>query len=249
MFSKLTQKISEIQAKTVPVSRSDSKYPIACVVMAAGVASRYQLPDPALIVPEEPEEEGKQGKKKKKPVRRGTVKPDNKLTADFRGKPMLTWVLDSLSQLDCAARIVVVREFETAELISEEAFRVVWNSGKDTSPSKTIQYGLMAAPEDVTGCLFAVGDQPQLTKESVEKLCETFMADPEKIVMLSWEGQPGNPVIFPRSLFGELLTLGDGEAGKAVIQRHPELVVSVEAVSEQELRDIDTKAELREAQV
>lgn len=244
MFSKLTKKLSEIQAKTMPVSRSDCKYPIACVLMAAGVASRYQQPDPALIVPEEPEE----GKKKKKKVRRGTVKPDNKLTADFCGKPMLSWALECLGELDCAARIAVVREFETAELIPEEVFRVVWNSGKDTAPAKTILYGLMAAPEDVEGCLFAVGDQPLLTKESVEKLCGTFMADPEKIVMLSWEGQPGNPVIFPRSLFGELMELRGEESGKAVVRRHPELVVLVEAVSAQELRDIDTKAELREAQ-
>lgn len=55
-------------------------------------------------------------------------------------------------------------------------------------------------------------------------------------------------MIFPRSLFGELMELRGEESGKAVVRRHPELVVLVEAVSAQELRDIDTKAELREAQ-
>ena len=244
MFHKFMQKLERIQARSAPVSRPDCRYPIACVVMAAGVAQRYQAPDPEEPAPEAPAGE----RKKRKGTPRGTVKPDNKLTAPFRGRPLLSWTLECMGKLDCAARVVVAREFETGALIPEDTFRIVWNSGKDTSPSVTIRYGLLAVPEDVQGCLFAVGDQPLLTLESVEKLCDAFMAHPHRIVALSWEGKSGNPVIFPRALFQELLELEDGKSGKVVMQRHPELVTFVEAASEQELRDIDTKAELRLAQ-
>ena len=243
MFQKMMKKLEEIQEKSAPVSRPGCRYPIACIVMAAGVAERYQAPDDASAKQEECQEG-----KKKKTGRNRAAQPDNKLTAPFQGKPMLSWTLDCLGKLDCAARIVVVRAFETSELISEDAFRIVWNNGKDKSPSVTIRYGLLAVPEDVQGCLFAVGDQPLLTLESVEKLCDAFMEHPNQITALSWNGKSGNPVIFPRALFQELLELEDGKSGKVVMQRHPELVTLVEAASERELRDIDTKAEMRIAQ-
>lgn len=222
-----------------PMHKPEKRCPIACVLMAAGVGSRYQLPDPADLAPETAGEKGRGAGLRAKGH-------DNKLTAVFRGKPMLVWALDCLGEQDFTARVAVVRADETAKLVPQNVFRIVWNRGEDTSPSKTIRCGLSAVPEDAVGCLFAVGDQPLLTEESVKRLCETFAANPERIVRLSWEGKPGNPVIFPRALFPELLALKDGESGKTVMRRHPERVMLVEAGSEWELQDIDTKANLRE---
>jgi len=198
---------------------SKKTFPLSCAIMAAGISRRFQ----------EPKEAG--------------LENVNKLLVDFRGKPLLQWTLDCFAQLHCCSRIIVVREFDTGIIMPEDAFHIVWNNGKNLSQSVTIRHALMAVSDRSKGCLFAVGDQPFLTYSSVHKLCEVFRENPEKIISLSWKKQRGNPVIFPRSLFPELLHLEDGLTGRYVIDRHPELLRMVEANHPDELMDIDTRTQ------
>lgn len=200
------------------LSRSGCEFPLSCVIMASGVSRRFQEVS---------------GEERKAPV--------NKLLVDFRGKPLLQWTLDCFARLDCCSRIVVAREESTGIAVPRDIFDLVWNKSENLSPSVTIRNAIVAVPSHAKGCLFAVGDQPFLTDSSVRRLCETFREHPDKIVALSWEKKRGNPVIFPRSLFPELLTLKDGFSGRFVIDSHRELLLSVEAGGPEELMDIDTR--------
>lgn len=196
-------------------------FPISCVIMASGISKRFQEASELNNV--------------------------NKLLVDFKGKPLLQWALDCFALLACDSKIVVAREYKTKEIIPKDTFKIVWNRDANLSPSITIRKGLLAVPHDSTGCLFAVSDQPYLTYSSVYRLCETFQKNPNNIVSLSWKGERGNPVIFPRCLFPELLSLEDGFTGKNVILRHPSLLLTVEAHRSEELMDIDTRKEYLDA--
>ncbi|MEG1774705.1 MAG: NTP transferase domain-containing protein [Oscillospiraceae bacterium] len=123
-------------------------------------------------------------------------------------------------------------------------FEVVRNDGTDDSVAHTVALGIRALPAQTAGCLFAVCDQPLLTAQTVERLRDTFLLDSSRIVSLSWQGRRGNPVIFPRALFGELAALSPGETGRSVLARHPALLVCVEADAENELADVDFREEL-----
>lgn len=168
----------------------------------------------------------------------------NKLLSPFRGRPLLESVLECFSQLDCCARNAIVRHREAALLADSKGFTVVWNNGPDHSTARTIAYGIFSAPDEAVGCLFAVGDQPLLTPQSVRRLCDRFMEDPTRIVSLSWRGARGNPTIFPRELFSELVTLDPEESGRSVIARHPQLLTLVEAQNAEEMIDVDTQEDL-----
>ena len=265
MFERLSRLLNSIQESNAPKALPDAGYPIGCILMGAGVAKRFQEADPGAPDPYAGEtekerqkrlrEEEKLAKHNAKLVAKGKYKVgenpvlkrlDNKLTADYLGKPLIRHAADTLSSVSFASYVAVLREHETELALEGTPFRVIWNhSKKNYSPSLTIQFGLMALPEGLSGALFAVGDQPHIREDSVRKLCDAFVKDPGRIIVLSFEGRTGNPCIFPASLFEELMTLGEGESGKAVIRRHPELVTYVEAGSMEEFADIDTKAELR----
>ena len=88
--------------------------------------------------------------------------------------------------------------------------------------------------------MFAASDQPCLTAESIQHLCDAFAQDPSNIYRLCYGDTMGNPVIFPRSTFDALLNLPEGKGGGAVIKAHPELVRTVSAQDERELIDCDT---------
>ena len=126
------------------------------------------------------------------------------------------------------------------------AYRIVPNTGEDLSVRRTVRLALETLDRSCAGALFCVCDQPLLSAATVARICRTFLKDPTRIVTLSWQGKRGNPVLFPRSVFPEHLSLGENEAGRAVLKRRPELVTSVEAAGEEELFDIDTAQQMTE---
>jgi CTP:molybdopterin cytidylyltransferase MocA len=109
--------------------------------------------------------------------------------------------------------------------------------------SAGIRLGLRVM-DGMDGVLFAVSDQPWLTGRSVARLADAFAREPSFITALSFRGKKGNPVIFPRDLFPELLKLTGDTGGSAVIRNHPDRLRLVEAADGRELRDVDTPGDL-----
>lgn len=170
----------------------------------------------------------------------------NKLLHDFHGEPMLARILRStgLAPIDC--RVVVTRHAGIADLCKTEHIPCILHDLP--LRSDTVRLGvehLLSGSPSLDGILFAASDQPCLKAESITALCSAFRNAPENIYRLSFRGTVGNPVIFPKSTFGELLHLPEGEGGGAVIKQHPDLVRTVEASDEKELIDADTPETLQ----
>ena len=165
----------------------------------------------------------------------------NKLLHDFHGEPVMCRILETMAAAPLAARVVVTRHPEIRDLCEERQIPVVLHDLPEQSDTVRlgVEYLLEACPE-MTGCMFAASDQPCLTVQSVANLCTAFEDAPEKIWRLSWQGTVGNPVLFPKSTFAELLNLPVGKGGGAVVKKHPDLVDTVEVADERELVDVDT---------
>lgn len=164
----------------------------------------------------------------------------DKLLAPLWGKPLLAHLLDNLPET--LARVVVVTRREAvASLAYERGLEVLLHDFPQVSD--TIRLGLSSLG-GVKGCMFCTGDQPGLTKASLQGLLDAFTVQPERIVRLCYGEEAGSPVIFPRSLFPELLALTPEQAGSAVIRRHRELLACVQASSPLELMDVDTREQL-----
>lgn len=159
----------------------------------------------------------------------------NKLLADFKGKPLLSHLLDALPASLNA--VVVTRSEGVQRLAQERGYRCLWHRLPEVRD--TIRLGLMDLGH-TDGCLFCVGDQPLLTRGTIEKVLADFAAHPNSIVRAAFAGREGNPAAFPRALYGELSTLAEGEAGVTVIRRHADIVRTVEAAFAEELADADT---------
>ena len=170
----------------------------------------------------------------------------DKLAYPIDGKPMLSHALELYARLSdrFVSRVAVLktdvperrREAERLE------YRVVENSDPSRGMASSVVIGTQEAlKSEPDGILYAVGDQPRVREETVLHLLDAFEADPTRIVAPCANGERGNPVLFPGSLFGELLALSGDVGGSAVIRRHEDRLTTVEVPAE-ELRDIDTRA-------
>lgn len=168
----------------------------------------------------------------------------NKLLADFLGKPVITWILDSLPQN--LPSVVVTRHEAVAALCQERNIPVVLHDlpGKEDTIRLGTEY-LTAHFPDLDGIVYAVGDQPGLKQETLYALLASIEAAPHGIHRLCYGTKPGNPVIFPKTFFPALCALPKGAGGSVLMRSHPDLVQFTQASSPWELQDVDTPEVLK----
>ena len=165
----------------------------------------------------------------------------NKLLHDFCGEPVMVRILRSMkaSKVDCP--VVVTRHAEVAEMCKNEGIHAIVHELPQRSD--TVRLGMEYLLEhfpDLDAIMFAASDQPCLTAASITALCDAYEAEPGNIYRLSCQGEVGNPVLFPKSTFEELLNLPEGKGGGFVIKKHPDLAREVPIEDPRELIDVDT---------
>ena len=102
-----------------------------------------------------------------------------------------------------------------------------------------MQIGLAAAKES-SACLFTVSDQPWLTAETIVELVHKFLSEHKGMACTLLGTKTGNPCIFSRKYYQELMEITGDKGGKQIINRHPDDVVYLEIKDARELVDIDT---------
>ena len=165
---------------------------------------------------------------------------ENKLMAEFHGKPLFSYILDTASTIFTRC-IVVTRHESVANLCKVKNVEVLLH----TLPHRndTIRLGLEKLL-DTEHCMFCTADQPLLRQDTIAALALSAVNSPSKIIRPIYKNTPGSPVIFPQSTYEELLNLPEGKGGGYVIKQHSDLVQYLSISNPDELKDIDTPEDL-----
>jgi len=174
--------------------------------------------------------------------------PQNKLLADIAGKAMVRRVVEA-ALVSRARPVLVVMGHQAADVAAAVAgldVTLVANPDYATGLASSLKAGIRAVPEACNGALVLLGDMPRLAAGHVDRLIDAFAAAPESIVVPVHDGRQGNPVLWPRRLFPELLQL-DGDAGaKRLIAACRNAVHEIDVGSDAIFVDVDTPEALRD---
>lgn len=165
----------------------------------------------------------------------------NKLLAPFHGRPLweYAWERAAEAKKELGIQVLMVSGYQP--LLQAPEVIPVCNDLPLLGASHTVRLGVKEAEKlGMQYAVFMVSDQPMLKTSSLKRLIEA--REPGKIVCLSKDGRAGNPVVFHRDFFPELLALTGDRGGKMVMHRHMDAVKWVEADEMSELTDIDTAA-------
>jgi molybdenum cofactor cytidylyltransferase len=165
---------------------------------------------------------------------------ENKLLADLGGKVMVRVVVEAA--LASRARPVLVvtghQEDRVRAALAGLDVAFVGNPLFAEGLSTSLKAGIAAVPVSCDGGLVLLGDMPRIEAPHLDRLIEAFA--PGAIVVPVHEGRQGNPVLWPRRRFAELLQL-EGDAGaKRLIAAHPQDVREVAVGDDAILSDVDT---------
>ena len=167
----------------------------------------------------------------------------NKLLVDFDGKPLVQRAMEAIAR-DRFAEIVVVTQYpDVTHMAQKFGYTCIQNDHPEWGAAYTIRLGTEALRR-CNAIMYMVADQPLLEDVSVERLVDVWREHPCNIIAPSHDGRTGNPCIFPREFYDELMALEGDVGGKAVIRRHMDKLLTVELAA-QELVDCDTPEALR----
>ncbi len=174
----------------------------------------------------------------------------NKLLETISGKPLVRIAAEqALSSR--ASPVVVVSGHERARVEAALAgldVRLVHNPDYPQGLSTSVRAGLAALPPESEAAIVCLGDMPQVTSALIDRLIAAF--DPERnalVVLPTFDGKRGNPVLWSRRFFPELMALEGDVGARHLIGAYPEVVTEVPVENAAAMADIDTPDALRAA--
>ena len=106
--------------------------------------------------------------------------------------------------------------------------QIVVNPAPEEGQAGSVRAGIAALPAPVDTALIALGDQPALEPSIIPALLAARRTSTRPIVAPRYRDGQGNPVVFKREIFPELLRLTGDQGARPVIQKEPARVEWVE---------------------
>jgi molybdenum cofactor cytidylyltransferase len=168
---------------------------------------------------------------------------DDKLMADYRGKPMFAHAMQSLASLPFAHLIAVVRPLAMAPDIHRKLERRGYALLVNDAPGRGLSGSMVMGVDHAVslrcqGVLICLADMPNISPTHLIKVCEAAI-DIRSIVASTDGLVPCPPAFFGRSHFPDLLEMKGDQGARALLSRGVQIEASLAV-----LRDVDTPDDL-----
>ena len=171
----------------------------------------------------------------------------NKMLAEIGGKPLVRIAAEQAVASHAHPVIVVTgHEREKVEAaLKGLPVRFVHNADYAEGLGTSLKAGIAAVPEETDAVIVCLGDMPQVDAALINRLIAAF--DPERgalVVVPSIDGRRGNPVVWSRRFFHDLMAIQGDVGARHLIGNYAEVVVEVPVAGEAALTDVDTPESL-----
>jgi molybdenum cofactor cytidylyltransferase len=174
--------------------------------------------------------------------------PHNKLlVTDKNGKTMIARVVDNV--LSSNARPILVVTGHQAEQVEQtlagRPVRFVHAQDYAEGLSASLKAGIAAVPSECAAAIVCLGDMPLVTGRMIDRLMSMYDADEGRLIVLpTCRGKQGNPMLWDRRFFPEILEIAGDSGARFLVGKHAESVVELEMADDAVLRDFDTTESL-----
>ena len=122
-----------------------------------------------------------------------------------------------------------------------EGVKVVVNQAYGQGMASSLHEGLSTLDPQSNAALIILGDQPFVRPQTLDQIVASYRRSHAQIVIPSYQGTRGNPVLLDRSVFSEVMALQGDVGCRAIFDKHLEGIVNVEVEDMGVLLDIDDR--------
>jgi len=157
-----------------------------------------------------------------------------KALVSYQGRPFLEHLLSVTNHPAIGVRRVVLGP--DAEAIAKgialAADEIVINHDWEKGQLSSIHAAMRSLPPNTEGMLLCPVDHPLVSASLVSSLIDAFLASRAPVVVPSYQGRRGHPVIFSAAVYDELLNAPMEQGARAVVWAHKGEVSEVATTEE-----------------
>ena len=170
------------------------------------------------------------------------LKHQNKLTKNYKGKPLINHILKSLIKSK-VNKIIIVLGFEEKKIrnvtLKSKKIAFLINSNYTKGISSSIKCGLKKISKKNIGFLIVHADMPLVSKTILNTLCSALKIKNKEIFVPIYKKKVGNPLAFKYSMIKSLKKIKGDKGAKKLIRFNKSKVQLVKIKSKSILIDFD----------
>ena len=145
----------------------------------------------------------------------------------FRGTTLLGWVISQAERARELGEVIVVLGRASDEIRERVEFgdaKVVDNPVFTQGCSSSYRAGIGAIDQRADAVMIILGDQPGVTPEIIDGVAEKWREGDKQIVLASYQGRLGHPMLFAKPMFDKLIGLHGDKAAWKLVDANPNLL-------------------------
>lgn len=161
---------------------------------------------------------------------------------------LLDWVIENAHQ-SALASVIVVLGHDAEKIRQRVRFldsEIIFNPDYQLGQSASLRAGLAAVSDDIDGAMFLLGDQPLVGEKVIDTLIRAFEARPSSLVIPTYRGNRGNPVLVHRSIFRKIESLTGDSGARVLFDSLKDQILEVDVQDPRIHLDVDTIVDYRE---
>lgn len=142
------------------------------------------------------------------------------------------------------------RDIQSAlgEILNHPKLRIAENPNYEQGISSSIRCGLNPVESDHDHVMILLADMPHVDVRLINLLLERYLDSGNPLGAVCLQGRRSHPVIFSRSLYGELHELRGDVGARGLFEIHRDQVCLVEPEGSYDPRDVDTPEDYSDLQ-
>jgi CTP:molybdopterin cytidylyltransferase MocA len=144
---------------------------------------------------------------------------EDKLLADLGGKPLVIHALEAIEAARLDGPIIAVRPGSAVIPLLEGRGRLIEVADHAAGMGHSLATAIRKVPLSWTAAIVCLADMPFVRPLTLVALARE--AEAKVIVRPSFDGRPGNPVLWGCSHFARLAKLTGDQGGRALFERYP----------------------------
>jgi len=154
---------------------------------------------------------------------------ENKLTKEIQGIPLIKLSVKNILASSINELIIVLghqKEIIEKLIDKNEKIKFVFNKNFESGMASSIKTGLNNLSEKTEAFFICLGDMPMVSPDIYNQLIKS--KDNKEIIVPTYKGQQGNPVLFDKSMKEKVLDIRGDVGAKKILELNKAKILNLE---------------------
>jgi molybdenum cofactor cytidylyltransferase len=169
------------------------------------------------------------------------MKLGNKLLLEKNNVPIIKTTLERVAASKVNEVIVVLGKDPSLikNKVNDKRVKCVTNIDYRNGISSSIKKGLKKVNKNNIGAMICLADMPLIKTGTYNQIINSYYQNNRKNIIPYFEHIRGNPVLFDKLYFKDLMEIEGDEGARVLIKKHPEIFFNLTVLDQGIIKDID----------